>query len=65
MVDDGSGTHGHSSMVILLTEFESAYVLQAVRMFESGGYNCGRRNRQGGRFRKQKTQGEVLNSKLE
>lgn len=43
MVDDGSGTHGHGSVVILLAEFESAYVFQAVRMFESGLYNCGRK----------------------
>jgi hypothetical protein len=46
MVDDRSGAHGHSSVVILLTELESACILQAVQMFESGLYNCGRRNRQ-------------------
>jgi hypothetical protein len=30
MVDDGSGAHSYDSVVILLTEFESAYVLRAV-----------------------------------
>jgi hypothetical protein len=37
MVDDGSGTHGHGSVVILLTELESAVSL---KQFECLNLGC-------------------------